>query len=60
MVYTTRISSRVFYAYNYGVEATSRTHRPSSFSKEGEARGDQGEPFMLQTPEMALTIFDIP
>jgi len=63
MVYTTKEQlSGVFYAYNYGVEGD----KPNltvhlSFSREGEARGaTKEEPFMLQTPEMALTIFDIP
>ncbi len=63
MVYTTKDQlSGVFYAYNYGLEG----EKPNltvhlSFFKEGEARGaTKEEPFMLQTPEMALTIFDIP
>lgn len=63
MVYTNKDQlSGVFYAYNYGVEVD----KPNltvhlSFSKEGEARGaTKEEPFMLQTAEMALTIFDIP
>jgi len=63
MVYTTKDQlSGVFYAYNYGVAGD----KPNltvhlSFSKEGEGRGaTKEEPFMLQTPEMALTIFDIP
>ena len=63
MIYTNKDQlSGVFYAYNYGVEGD----KPNltvhlSFSKEGEARGaTKEEPFMLQTPEMALTIFDIP
>jgi GWxTD domain-containing protein len=63
MVYTGKDQlSGVFYAYNYGVEGD----KPSltvqlSFFREGVARGaTKEEPFMLQTPEMALTIFDIP
>jgi GWxTD domain-containing protein len=63
MVYTTKDQlSGVFYAYNYGVAGD----KPNltvhlSFSKEGEGRGaTKEEPFMLQTPDMALTIFDIP
>jgi hypothetical protein len=63
MVYTTKEQlSGVFYAYNYGVEGD----KPNltvhlSFSREGQARGaTKEEPFMLQTAEMALTIFDIP
>ncbi len=63
MVYTSKDQlAGVFYAYNYGVEVD----KPNltvhlSFSKEGEGRGaTKDEPFMLQTPEMALTIFDIP
>jgi GWxTD domain-containing protein len=63
MVYTNKDQlSGVFYAYNYGVAGD----KPNltvhlSFSKEGEGRGQtKDEPFMLQTPEMALTIFDIP
>ncbi|HJS75389.1 MAG TPA: hypothetical protein VJ921_13950, partial [Vicinamibacteria bacterium] len=63
MVYTTKDQlSGVFYAYNYGVEGD----KPNltvhlSFFREGAARGaTKEEPFMLQTPEMALTIFDIP
>jgi GWxTD domain-containing protein len=63
MVYTTKDQlSGVFYAYNYGVEgdkANLTVHL--SFFKDGAARGaTKEEPFMLQTPEMALTIFDIP
>jgi hypothetical protein len=52
----------VFYAYNYGIEGD----KPNltvhlAFSKDGAARGATKEqPFMLQTAEMALTIFDIP
>jgi GWxTD domain-containing protein len=63
MVYTTQDQlSGVFYAYNYGVAGD----KPNltvhlSFSKEGQGRGStKEEPFMLQTAEMALTIFDIP
>ncbi len=63
MVYTNKDQlSGVFYAYNYAVEG----EKPNltvhlSFFKEGQARGaTKEEPFMLQTPEMALTIFDIP
>jgi len=63
MVYTNKDQlSGVFYAYNYAVEGD----KPNltvhlSFSKEGEGRGaTKEEPFMLQTTEMALTIFDIP
>jgi GWxTD domain-containing protein len=63
MVYTNKDQlSGVFYAYNYGVEGD----KPNltvhlSFFLEGQARGaTKEEPFMLQTPEMALTIFDIP
>ncbi len=63
MIYTNQDQlSGVFYAYNYGVEGD----KPNltvhlSFSKEGQGRGaTKEEPFMLQTPEMALTIFDIP
>ncbi|MGH9333181.1 MAG: hypothetical protein ACRD21_05460, partial [Vicinamibacteria bacterium] len=54
--------SGVFYAYNYGVAGD----KPNltvhlSFFKDGVARGaTKEEPFMLQTGEMALTIFDIP
>lgn len=63
MVYTTKDQlSGVFYAYNYGVAGD----KPNltvhlAFSKDGQGRGaTKDEPFMLQTPEMALTIFDIP
>jgi GWxTD domain-containing protein len=63
MVYTTKDQlSGVFYAYNYGIAGD----KPNltvhlSFSKEGQGRGaTKDEAFMLQTPEMALTIFDIP
>ena len=63
MVYTTQDQlSGVFYAYNYGVEGD----KPNltvhlTFAKDGQGRGaTKEEPFMLQTPEMALTIFDIP
>jgi hypothetical protein len=63
MVYTTKDQlSGVFYAYNYGVEGG----KPNltvhlTFAKDGQGRGaTKEEPFMLQTPEMALTIFDIP
>jgi GWxTD domain-containing protein len=63
MVYTTKDQlSGVFYAYNYGVAGD----KPNltvhlTFSKDGQGRGaTKDEPFMLQTPEMALTIFDIP
>jgi hypothetical protein len=63
MIYTGKDQlSGVFYAYNYGVEGD----KPNltvhlSFAREGVARGaTKEEPFMLQTTEMALTIFDIP
>jgi hypothetical protein len=63
MIYTTQDQlSGVFYAYNYGVAGD----KPNltvhlAFSRDGQARGaTKEEPFMLQTPEMALTIFDIP
>ncbi len=63
MIYTSKDQlSGVFYAYNYGVEGD----KPNltvhlSFAREGAARGaTKEEPFMLQTTEMALTIFDIP
>jgi GWxTD domain-containing protein len=63
MVYTTKDQlSGVFYAYNYGVSGD----KPNltvhlAFSRDGQGRGaTKDEPFMLQTPEMALTIFDIP
>jgi hypothetical protein len=63
MVYTTKDQlSGVFYAYNYGIAGD----KPNltvhlMFSKDGQGRGaTKEEPFMLQTPEMALTIFDIP
>jgi hypothetical protein len=63
MVYTTKDQlSGVFYAYNYGVAG----EKPNltvqlQFARDGQGRGaTKDEPFMLQTPEMALTIFDIP
>jgi GWxTD domain-containing protein len=64
MVYTTKDQlSGVFYAYNYGVGSDSKPNLTVHlmFSKDGQGRGStKEEPFMLQTPEMALTIFDIP
>jgi GWxTD domain-containing protein len=62
MVYTQKDQlAGVFYAYNYGVagDKPNLTYQVTFF-KEAERRGStKEEGFMLQTPEMALTIFDI-
>jgi GWxTD domain-containing protein len=62
MVYTQKDQlAGVFYAYNYGVagDKPNLTYQVIFF-KEAERRGaTREEGFMLQTPEMALTIFDI-
>lgn len=63
MVYTQKDQlSGVFNAYNFGVEGDKPNLTVQvSFFKGDERRGStKEEPFMLQTPEMALTIFDIP
>lgn len=63
MVYTKKDQlSGVFYAYNYGLEGDKPNLTVQvSFYKDSERRGStKDEPFMLQSPEMALTIFDIP
>jgi GWxTD domain-containing protein len=62
MVYTQKDQlAGVFYAYNYGVagDKPNLTYQVTFF-KEAERRGaTKEEGFMLQTAEMALTIFDI-
>jgi hypothetical protein len=63
MVYTNKDQlSGVFYAYNYGVAGEQPNLTVQlMFSRDGQGRGaTKDEPFMLQTAEMALTIFDIP
>jgi GWxTD domain-containing protein len=62
MVYTQQDQlAGVFYAYNYGIagDKPNLTYQVTFF-KESERRGaTKEEGFMLQTAEMALTIFDI-
>ena len=63
MVYTTKDQfSGVFNAYNFGVEGDKPELTVQvRFFKDGKTRGQtKEEPFMLQSAEMALTIFDIP
>ena len=63
LVYSTKEDfSLVFYAYNYGVEGDKPNLSVQfRFFREGLGRGQTAdEPFMLQTPEMALTIREIP
>jgi GWxTD domain-containing protein len=54
--------SGVLNAYNYGIdgEETNLTIQVAFF-KDGEKRGQTEDgPFMVQAPQMALTIFDVP
>lgn len=63
MIYTQSDQlSGVFNAYGYGLEGDKPNLTVQvTFFREGERRGaTKDEPFMLQTNEMALTIFDIP
>jgi len=63
MVYTTKDQfSGVFNAYNFGVEGDKPELTVQvRFFKDGKKRGQtKEEPFMLQSAEVALTIFDIP
>lgn len=63
MVYTTKDQfSGVFNAYNFGVEGDKPELTVQvRFFKDGKTKGQtKEEPFMLQSAEMALTIFDIP
>ena len=52
----------VFNAYNFGVEGDKPNLTVQvRYFKDGQSRGQtKEEPFMLQSPDMALTIFDIP
>lgn len=63
MVYTQQQQlSGVFNAYNYGLEGDkpNLTYQVTFFKGDERRGSTKDEPFMLQTPEMALTIFDIP
>ncbi len=63
LVYSTKEDfSLVFCAYNYGMEGDKPNLSVQlRFFREGQARGQTAdEPFMFQTPEMALTIPEIP
>ncbi len=62
-LYTTKDQfSGVFNAYNFGVEGDKPDLTVQvRFFKDGKPRGQtKEEPFMLQSAEVALTIFDIP
>jgi GWxTD domain-containing protein len=63
LVYTQKEQlSGVFNAYNYGVAGDKPNLTVQvAFFKGAERRGQtKDEPFMLQSPELSLTIFDIP